>query len=177
MEKYEMDEAVGDGSFGTVVRARSRDNGELVAIKRLKRPFASWTECLELREVKALRRTSHPNCVRLKEVVRARDILYLVLEYAPHNLANLIDKAYAPGGEGFSERCVRRLLYQLLQGVHHLHQVAGFFHRDLKPDNILLTDADPSKATLKIADFGLARELRSTPPYTNYVATRWYRAP
>ena len=69
---------------------------------------------------------------------------------------------------------MRRIIYQLLQGVQHLHQVAGFFHRDLKPDNILLTDADISKAVVKIADFGLAREVRSAPPFTNYVATRWY---
>ena len=47
----------------------------------------------------------------------------------------------------------------------------------MKPDNILLTEADVGKASLKIADFGLARELRSAPPYTSYVATRWYRAP
>ena len=107
MEKYEMDEAVGDGSFGTVVRARARDTGELVAIKRLKRPFASWAACLELREVKALRRSSHPNCVRLKEVVRARDVLYLVLEYAPHSLAKITDSAFAPGVGGIPERNVR----------------------------------------------------------------------
>lgn len=61
-----MDEAVGDGSFGTVVKARARDTGEYVAIKRLKRTFATWSSCLELKEVKALRRTSHPNCVKLK---------------------------------------------------------------------------------------------------------------
>ena len=49
----------------------------------------------------------------------------------------------------------------------------GFFHRDLKPENILCSSPD----LVKIADFGLAREIRSTPPYTDYVSTRWYRAP
>jgi protein kinase len=48
----------------------------------------------------------------------------------------------------------------------------GFFHRDMKPENLLVkTDA------VKIADFGLAREIRSRPPFTDYVSTRWYRGP
>lgn len=49
----------------------------------------------------------------------------------------------------------------------------GFFHRDLKPENLLMSD----KGVVKLCDFGLAREIRSRPPYTDYVATRWYRAP
>lgn len=61
--------------------------------------------------------------------------------------------------------------YQMLEGISYLHN-NGFFHRDLKPENMLITNN-----TLKIADFGLAREIRSRPPYTDYVSTRWYRAP
>lgn len=49
----------------------------------------------------------------------------------------------------------------------------GFFHRDLKPENLLCNGPE----LIKIADFGLAREIRSRPPYTDYVSTRWYRAP
>lgn len=49
----------------------------------------------------------------------------------------------------------------------------GFFHRDLKPENLLCCGPE----LVKIADFGLAREIRSRPPYTDYVSTRWYRAP
>ena len=49
----------------------------------------------------------------------------------------------------------------------------GYFHRDMKPENLLVNGPD----NVKIADFGLAREIRSRPPYTDYVSTRWYRAP
>lgn len=62
-------------------------------------------------------------------------------------------------------------MYQILQGLAHMHR-HGYFHRDLKPENLLI-----SGDIVKIADFGLAREIRSRPPYTDYVSTRWYRAP
>ncbi len=62
--------------------------------------------------------------------------------------------------------------YAILKITHFLLN-KGFFHRDLKPENLLCNGSD----LVKIADFGLAREIRSRPPYTDYVSTRWYRAP
>ncbi|GBP15832.1 hypothetical protein EVAR_94004_1 [Eumeta japonica] len=70
------------------------------------------------------------------------------------------------------EPVLRNMLYQVLQGLAHMHR-HGFFHRDLKPENLLCAGPE----LIKIADFGLAREVRSRPPYTDYVSTRWYRAP
>ena len=72
----------------------------------------------------------------------------------------------------FSESSVRTIVFQILQALSYMHR-NGFFHRDLKPENILCSTPD----LVKIADFGLAREIRSSPPYTDYVSTRWYRAP
>ena len=62
-------------------------------------------------------------------------------------------------------------MYQVIQGLAYMHK-HGFFHRDLKPENLL-----SQGEIVKIADFGLAREIRSKPPFTDYVSTRWYRAP
>ena len=60
-------------------------------------------------------------------------------------------------------------MYQVLQGLAFMHK-HGFFHRDMKPENLLCMGPE----LVKIADFGLAREIRSRPPYTDYVSTRWY---
>merc|ERR1719174_1898748 len=65
---------------------------------------------------------------------------------------------------------------QILDGLAYMHK-HGFFHRDIKPENILCKTRSPGTYTIKLADFGLAREIRSRPPFTEYVSTRWYRAP
>ncbi|XAR69181.1 Cyclin-dependent kinase [Bertholletia excelsa] len=167
MERYKLIKEVGDGTFGSVWRAINKQTGEVVAIKKMKRKYYSWEECVNLREVKSLRRMNHPNIVKLKEVIRENDILYFVFEYMECNLYQLMkDRAKL-----FSEAEVRNWCFQVFQGLAYMHQ-RGYFHRDLKPENLLV-----SKDLIKIADFGLAREINAQPPYTEYVSTRWYRAP
>uniref|UniRef100_A0A5B6ZGX0 cyclin-dependent kinase n=1 Tax=Davidia involucrata TaxID=16924 RepID=A0A5B6ZGX0_DAVIN len=167
MERYKIIKEVGDGTFGSVWRAINKQTGEVVAIKKMKRKYYSWEECINLREVKSLRKMNHPNIVKLKEVIRENDILYFVFEYMECNLYQLMKDR----GKLFSEAEVRNWCFQVFQGLAYMHQ-RGYFHRDLKPENLLV-----SKDILKIADFGLAREISSQPPYTEYVSTRWYRAP
>ncbi|KAF5938959.1 hypothetical protein HYC85_023218 [Camellia sinensis] len=167
MERYKIIKEVGDGTFGSVWRALNKQTGEVVAIKKMKRKYYSWEECINLREVKSLRKMNHPNIVKLKEVIRENDILYFVFEYMECNLYQLMKDR----GNLFSEAEVRNWCFQVFQGLAYMHQ-RGYFHRDLKPENVLV-----SKDVIKIADFGLAREISSQPPYTEYVSTRWYRAP
>ena len=71
----------------------------------------------------------------------------------------------------FPEQEVKSIMYQTIIGLAYMHK-HGFFHRDMKPENLLVKGE-----AVKIADFGLAREIRSRPPFTDYVSTRWYRAP
>ncbi|KAL6008569.1 Cyclin-dependent kinase F-4 [Asimina triloba] len=157
---YKILKEVGDGTFGSVWRAIHKQTGEVVAIKRMKRKYYSWEECMNLREVKSLRMMNHPNIVKLKEEC---------------NLYQLMKDR----GKLFSEVEVRNWCFQVFQALAYMHH-RGYFHRDLKPvagfdafaENLLVT-----KDTIKIADFGLAREICSQPPYTEYVSTRWYRAP
>ncbi|WOK98322.1 cyclin-dependent kinase F-4 [Canna indica] len=170
MERYCAIKEVGDGTFGTVWRAINKQSGEVVAVKKLKRKYYSWEECLNLREVKSLRRLNHMNIIKLKEVIREDDMLYLVFEYMECNLYQLM-KERGTRGKPFSEIEIRNWCIQIFRALAYMHQ-RGYFHRDLKPENLLVT-----KDTLKIADFGLAREISSKPPFTEYVSTRWYRAP
>jgi protein kinase len=167
MEKYKQLKMIGEGTFATVSKAVNRSSGEAVAIKKMKKKFYSWEECLELREIKSLRKLSHPNVIKLKEVVRVNDDLHLIFEFLDQNLYQMIKDQ-----PSFEEGEVRSVVSQLLQGLAYVHS-HGFFHRDMKPENVLVGP----KQTCKIADFGLAKEVRSQPPYTEYVSTRWYRAP
>lgn len=167
MDRYKIIKEVGDGTFGSVWRAINKHSGEVVAIKKMKRKYYSWEECINLREVKSLRKMNHPNIVKLKEVIRENDILYFVFEYMDCNLYQLMKDRV----KLFSEAEVRNWCFQVFHGLAYMHQ-RGYFHRDLKPENLLV-----SKDVIKVADFGLAREISSQPPYTDYVSTRWYRAP
>ncbi|KAK6158478.1 hypothetical protein DH2020_005792 [Rehmannia glutinosa] len=99
----------------------------------------------------SLRKMNHPNIVKLKEVIRESDVLYFVFEYMECNLYQLMKDR----GSFFSEAEVRNWCFQVFQGLAYIHQ-RGYFHRDLKPENLLV-----SKDTIKIADFGLAREINS----------------
>ncbi|XP_039257269.2 uncharacterized protein LOC120333933 isoform X2 [Styela clava] len=168
LHRFEMIRQLGDGTYGSVHMARTKTSGELVAIKKMKKKFYSWQECVDLREIKALKKLSHVNVIKLKEVVRENDNLYFVFEYMRENLYQLMKDR----DKHFPETTVRNIVFQVLQGLAFMHK-HGYFHRDMKPENLLCMGQD----LVKIADFGLAREIRSQPPYTDYVSTRWYRAP
>lgn len=168
MNRYTTIRQLGDGTYGSVILGRSLESGELVAIKKMKRKFYSWEECMNLREVKSLKKLNHANVIKLKEVIRENDHLYFIFEYMKENLYQLMkDRTRL-----FPESAVRNIMFQILQGLAFIHK-HGFFHRDMKPENLLCMGPE----LVKIADFGLAREIRSRPPYTDYVSTRWYRAP
>jgi len=163
MDRYKVIKELGDGTYGIVWKAINRSTNEIVAIKKMKRKYYSWEECMSLREVKSLRKMNHPNIVKLKEVIRENDHLYFVFEYMECNLYQLMKD----NDKLFPESKVRNWCFQLFQALAYMHQ-HGYFHRDLKPENLLVT-----KDVIKIADFGLAREVCSEPPFTEYVSTRW----
>mmetsp|Transcript_8193 Transcript_8193/g.30291 ORF Transcript_8193/g.30291 Transcript_8193/m.30291 type:complete len:347 (-) Transcript_8193:121-1161(-) len=165
MRKYKVTKLLGEGSFASVYEAINTETNSIVAIKQLKKKYFSWSECIKLREVESLRKLNHLNIVKLKEVVRENNVLYLVFEHMSQNLYQLLQDETK-----MSESMIRSLIYQVLQGLKYLHQ-NGYFHRDMKPENILI-----QSGVAKLADFGLAKYIRSKPPFTEYVSTRWYRS-
>lgn len=167
MDSYKLIKQVGDGTYGSVSKAINRKTNEVVAVKKMKRKFYTWEECMNLKEVKSLQKLSHPNIIKLREVIRERDQLFFIFEYMEYNLYQVMKDKEKP----FSESKIRNWCHQVLLALAYMHS-HGYFHRDLKPENLLVT-----RDVVKVADFGLAREVYSRPPFTDYVSTRWYRAP
>ena len=179
MEKYEIITRLGGGSFADVYKALEKSTNSYVAIKTLKKKYSKWEDCLELRECRSLQKLNdetlssnagYDNIIKLKEIIfiKEKGTLNLVFEYLETDLYELM-KNHFP--KKLTEKEIRSIMYQTLQGLHFMHKY-NFFHRDMKPENLLIINEK-----VKIADFGLAREIRSIPPYTEYVSTRYYRAP
>lgn len=164
---FEEIKVLGDGAYGVVSKCRHVESGDLVAVKRMKQRVTSYKDCLELKEVKSLRNFRHPNVVQLRQMFVHEEHLHLVFELLGESLLKTIQKRTEP----FNEDEVRNIIQQILVGLDAVHS-HGFFHRDMKPENLLW-----GGSTLKICDFGLAKEIRSLPPFTEYISTRWYRAP
>lgn len=86
MDKYKIIKTLGDGTYGSVVKAVNINSKEEVAIKKMKKKFYSWEECMALREIKSLRKLNHQQIVKLKEVIRVNDDLYFVFEFMEQNI-------------------------------------------------------------------------------------------
>jgi serine/threonine protein kinase len=194
MDRYHVMKQIGDGTYGSVHKARHRESGELVAIKKMKKKYTQWEECVALKEISSLMKISHPNIVRMTEVIKENNLLYFVFEYLDDgNLYELMKQAQS-SQQPLTPIDVRNISQQILQGCAYLHK-QGYFHRDFKPENLLIRNSSSgggagdgsgggdgssssnnnSNRVVKLGDFGLAREVRSRPPYTDYVSTRWYR--
>uniref|UniRef100_A0A8C6YI95 cyclin-dependent kinase n=1 Tax=Naja naja TaxID=35670 RepID=A0A8C6YI95_NAJNA len=165
IQKYIKVEKIGEGTYGVVYKARNKQTGQLVALKKIR--LDSETEGVPstaIREISLLKELKHPNIVRLLDVVHNQKKLYLVFEYLNQDLKKYMDSSRT--GE-LPLSLVKSYLYQLLQGVSfcHSHRV---IHRDLKPQNLLINEM----GAIKLADFGLARAFG-----VPHVVTLWYRAP
>lgn len=195
---FEKLDRIGEGTYGTVFRARDKESGAIVALKKVKVVLHNGFPLTSVREIKLLLKLDHPNIVKLHEVVVGHrpDSIFLVFEYCEHDFASLLDRMK----RRWTDSEIKCILLQLLEALHHLHsnfivhRLAGrpahasahtshahtrtltrthtpLCCRDLKLSNMLMNN----KGILKLADFGLAR-LFGNPlePFTPKVITLWF---
>mmetsp|Transcript_11503 Transcript_11503/g.17034 ORF Transcript_11503/g.17034 Transcript_11503/m.17034 type:complete len:487 (+) Transcript_11503:61-1521(+) len=183
MEKYQVISVIGEGSFGKVMKARVKKTGEIVAIKIFKqtgmqnkfvlRTAMREKRCLDLLKQKKEEKgqDSLKYIVDYKEGFYHNNLLYLVFEYVDQSLLDALNGTT----RGFSLETIRRYIYQLVRALAMVHDM-GIIHRDIKLENLLI---DPKSNTMKLCDFGSVAILGdyTESMLTEYVATRWYRAP
>ncbi|KAI8069409.1 mitogen-activated protein kinase [Gongronella butleri] len=174
-DQYEIVDVVGEGAYGVVCSAVHKPTGQTVAIKRIM-PFDHAMFCLRtLREIKLLKYFNHENIISILDIVKPRSIddfteVYLIQELMETDMHRVIRT------QDLSDDHCQYFTYQTLRALKAMHS-ANVLHRDLKPSNLLLN----ANCDLKICDLGLARSSNSADEnsgfMTEYVATRWYRAP
>lgn len=183
--KFEVDsrysplESIGTGAYGVVCAAKDNRTGQRVAIKKIPKVFEILTVAKRTyRELKILRHLRHENIISILDVMQPPedlskfDDVYVVLDLMESDLHHIIHSV-----QPLSDEHIKFFLYQIMRGLKYIHS-ANVLHRDLKPSNLLIN----RNCELKIGDFGMARGLSSSSEdhatfMTEYVATRWYRAP
>uniref|UniRef100_A0A8I6AQU1 Cyclin-dependent kinase-like 3 n=1 Tax=Rattus norvegicus TaxID=10116 RepID=A0A8I6AQU1_RAT len=169
MEMYETLGKVGEGSYGTVMKCKHKDTGRIVAIKIFYEKPEKSVNKIATREIKFLKQFRHENLVNLIEVFRQKKKIHLVFEFIDHTVLDELQH-YC---HGLESKRLRKYLFQILRAIEYLHN-NNIIHRDIKPENILVSQS----GITKLCDFGFARTLAAPGDvYTDYVATRWYRAP
>lgn len=170
MEKYENLGLVGEGSYGIVMKCRHKESGQLVAVKKfIESEDDKMVKKIALREVRMLKQLHHENLVNLLDVFRRKRRLFLVFEFVDHTILEELER----NPMGLDELSCQKCVWQVLRGIEFCHG-HNIIHRDVKPENVLVSRA----GVVKLCDFGFARTLAGPGEvYTDYVATRWYRAP
>ncbi|XP_029085544.1 cyclin-dependent kinase 18 isoform X1 [Monodon monoceros] len=169
LETYVKLDKLGEGTYATVFKGRSKLTENLVALKEIRLEHEEGAPCTAIREVSLLRNLKHANIVTLHDLIHTERSLTLVFEYLDSDLKQYLDHC----GNLMSMHNVKIFMFQLLRGLAYCHR-RKILHRDLKPQNLLINE----RGELKLADFGLARA-KSVPTktYSNEVVTLWYRPP
>ncbi|KAJ8481485.1 hypothetical protein ONZ45_g15300 [Pleurotus djamor] len=164
-------EKLGEGTYATVYKGRSRTTNEIVALKEIHLDAEEGTPSTAIREISLMKELKHVNIVRLYDVIHTETKLTLIFEYADQDLKKYMDQHGDRGA--LDPNTVRSFMFQLLKGTAFCHE-NQVLHRDLKPQNLLIN----RKGELKLGDFGLARAFGvPVNTFSNEVVTLWYRAP
>lgn len=194
--RYQLIRAIGHGAYGVVIAASDQVTGNAVAIKNIPRTFDDLVDAKRIvREIRLMRHLRHPHVVSVLDVMRPPMLAtfedtYIVTDLMETDLHRVINSP-----EALSSDHIAFITYQLLCGLRYVHS-AHIIHRDVKPSNVLIN----RDCLVKLCDFGLARGIDLCPvtpnsidgtmtprsldgeplideALTEYVVTRWYRAP
>ncbi|XP_026222922.1 cyclin-dependent kinase 16 isoform X2 [Anabas testudineus] len=169
LETYVKLDKLGEGTYATVYKGRSKLTENLVALKEIRLEHEEGAPCTAIREVSLLKDLKHANIVTLHDIIHTQKSLTLVFEYLDKDMKQYLDDC----GNMIHDHNVKLFLFQLLRGLSYCHR-RKVLHRDLKPQNLLINE----RGELKLADFGLARAKSiPTKTYSNEVVTLWYRPP
>ena len=161
LDTYKRLEALGEGSYATVYKGISSVTGQQVALKEIRLTAEEGTPFTAIREASLLKGLKHANIVTLHDIIHTSTNLTFVFEYVDTDLSHYMEGHPGP----LPPNNVRLFMFQLLRGLDFCH-CRRILHRDLKPQNILISEI----GELKLADFGLARQNRSLLAPT---PTRW----
>lgn len=168
--KYGVRQLIGEGNFAVVRECRLRSNNVAYALKIINKTTCSSNVQMIENEVSILRRAKHPNIIRLIEEFDSPDRIFLVMELVKGgDLFEMITTATK-----YTEKMASRMANNMLSALHYLH-AARIVHRDVKPENLLVSEAPDGTKTLKLGDFGLATEVKE--PLFVVCGTPTYVAP
>lgn len=181
MQYYKV-KKLGEGTYATIYLAKQTNTDskvkiiredpmdaydKFVAIKRIKKTeYGTGIEVNAIREIKTFQLMNDENCLKMLDIFIYKEEIHVVLEFVPYSLEQIIkckDIILMPSD-------IKSWMFMLLKGLKHMHD-NYLMHRDLKPNNLLITE----EGVLKLADFGLSRKI--TERMTPSAGTRWYRAP
>ncbi|KAL4130015.1 hypothetical protein PRIC2_006021 [Phytophthora ramorum] len=172
---FEYVKTIGSGAYGVVISATDSKTGKTLAVKNIQRAFDDLTDAKRIvREIKLMRHLNHKCVLGVEDIFEPLALskfedVYIVSQLMATDLHRVIYSRHA-----LSDEHIAFFMYQMLCAMKYVHS-ANVIHRDLKPSNVLVN----ANCELKICDFGLARGVfpEEELELTEYVVTRWYRAP
>lgn len=172
IQNFTRIEKIGEGAYGVVYKAKDVTSGDMVALKRIRLDSeADGVPSTAIREISLLKELDHINIVKLLDIIHADNKLFLVFEFLNQDLKKYMESF--PSKNGLPLPLVKSYLFQLMHGISYCH-THRILHRDLKPQNLLLSN----DGLIKLADFGLARAFGvPVRTFTHEVVTLWYRPP
>ena len=170
LKNYKILKTIGEGTFSKVKEAIHIPSGEKVAIKILEKSKIEDEEdliCIN-REINYLKNLSHPNIISLYETIETKDCFYIIMEYAENDLFSYIVK-----NNFLNELTAKKFFYQIISSIKYI-QKKKITHRDVKPENILLTQ---NNQKVKLIDFGLANNYSNNDLLSTSCGSPCYAAP